>query len=474
MKILLAAAEVAPIIKIGGLGDVAASLPKALEKLGVNVDVIAPYFPFANIKDLHIYKSITLEVPFSGEVYDVDVFKTKLPNSNVDVLLLKNDKYFLHYGAIGKITDVTELETFGFFCKSVVEYIKSAFNTYDLIHCNDWHTGMITHLLQDEIPDTRPATLFTIHNLLYQGVGTPGLVRKLGINPGEHPLIEWDISDGDVNFMQQGITSCDYINAVSPTYAKEILTSEYGGNFYEILQAREGRLVGILNGLDYSTLPRTYTAHNVTAEKLKAKKEMCSKVGVKFDDKKPVFAYIGRLDPYQKGLDILMDAIPHIIAKGGQFVIQGDGNAEWKDKLLKINNLDNAKGNYSAQLIFDSDLARTIYAGVDYLLVPSRYEPCGLIQMIAMWYGTLPIVRATGGLKDSVKDGKNGLVFDEYSSQSLINAVDKAFDAFSGHKYSSMVLNAINSDFSWDKSAEFYKELYERVIKLRMEVIHNE
>jgi starch synthase len=182
MKVLLAASEVAPIIKLGGLGDVAGSLPKALSKLNINIDVIAPYFPFANTTGLKLYKSIDLNVAFNGANHVVEVWNTKLPNSDVDVLLLKNDLFFTGYGGKGE-SKVTEGDTFAFFDVAVVAYIKSKFNTYDLIHCNDWHTGMITDLLFNELGTTRPASLYTIHNLMYQGITGLEALSKFGIVP---------------------------------------------------------------------------------------------------------------------------------------------------------------------------------------------------------------------------------------------------------------------------------------------------
>jgi starch synthase len=244
MKVLLAASEAAPIIKLGGLGDVIGSLPKALEKLGVDVDIIVPYYPAAN-PPASTYKAFELSIPYGSDSHTVEVYKTRLPDSEVDVFLLKNARYFVYGGKEAFADNISETEMFVFFNRAVVEFIKAKFNTYDIVHCNDWHTGLITHLLVDELPDSRPRTLFTIHNLMYQGVGDPDLVKDVGITPGSHRLVDWDLEDGDVNMMLQGITSSDYVNAVSPTYAKEILTKKFGGGFAEILKAREGRLSGL-------------------------------------------------------------------------------------------------------------------------------------------------------------------------------------------------------------------------------------
>jgi len=468
MKVLIVASEVAPIVKLGGLGDVIGSLPKALEKIGVNADVIVPLFDNVRMEGLSVYKSLELNVPFGGENNVVEVFKTKLPHSNVDVFLLKNYKYFSKGGKDAFANNLSETEMFTFFDMAVVEYVKSEFNTYDLIHCNDWHTGLITHLLQDELGKERPATLFTIHNLLYQGKGGVDLIRDVGIYPGEHRLIDWDISDGDINLILQGITSSDYVNAVSPTYAREIVTREFGKELSDVIKNREGRLTGILNGVDYSQFPRNYDAGNYSLAK-KDYKEQTQKELKLEKSGKPMFAFISRLDANQKGLDILLKVVSEIVKNGGQFVLLGTGDKEWEKKFADLSEEADVRGNVSVNLKFDVSLADQIYAASDFLLVPSKYEPCGLIQMIGMWYGSLPIVHAVGGLKDSVTEGVNGFTFDSYSSGRLLSAIQKALKVYGTHLMDTMIVNAMKTDFSWDKSALEYKHLYEKVVKLHEE-----
>lgn len=466
MRVLLAASEVAPIIKIGGLGDVVGSLPKALQKIDVNVDVIVPFFPVANTKDYNITKLLDINVPFGGESYPVEVFTAKLPVENaesVDVYLLKHDQVFSMGGKDAFVNSLSETEMFMFFDKAVVEFVKVRLGIYDIVHCNDWHTGLITHLLSDELGLERPATLFTIHNILYQGVGDDSLLSDVGLVPGTHPTLDWDIEDGSVNLMQQGITSADYINAVSPSYAKEIMTPEFGGGFMDILKAREGRVSGILNGIDHTQLPRNYDVHTCLDEKPKLKGKLKDKLHLEVGDK-PIFSFISRLDPKQKGLEILYSVIPDIVKKGGQFVLLGVGDPAWEEKFNTLKQ----DGSVSINTVFDVDLARQIYEASDFLLVPSIYEPCGLIQMIAMWYGTLPIVHAVGGLKDSVTDGKNGLVFDQYSVKAFGNSVDMALKIYQEkEKFADMIKNAMATDFSWDRSALEYKKLYEKAIESR-------
>jgi len=468
MKVLLAASEVSPIIKIGGLGDVIGSLPKALEKLGVDVDVIVPFFPNAKIENISLYKSMDLNIPFNDSTVPVEVFKTKLPDSDIDVILLKNSQYFSTGGTNFFAQNVTETEMFAFFDRAVVEYIKSGFNTYDIVHCNDWHTGLVTHMLQDEIPDSRPATLFTVHNLMYQGIGGLDVVRETGLTPGSHPLLDWDTSDGDLNMMLQGVTSSDFVNAVSPTYAKEILTEEFGGDLAEVLQAREGRLTGILNGLDYTAFPRDYAPNSWEKGKGEAKKKIFELLKLKGGLEQPLFTYIGRIDPNQKGIDLIYNVVPEIVKKGGTFVLLGTGVKDWEEKLVNLSKEKEMKDNFVCITKFDIDLANLLYSGGDFLVVPSKYEPCGLIQMIAVWYGTLPIVRAVGGLRDTIKDEVNGFTFDKYTSEDFLKAIEKAFMFYkSKNKMDSLVVSAMNCDFSWDISAKKYLGLYRRVVEER-------
>ncbi len=463
MKVLLAASEVAPIIKLGGLGDVVGSLPKELQKQGVNIDVIVPFFPVAQVNEVKIHKALDLYVPFANESHLVEVFRTKLPGSDVDVFLLRNAKYFSGGGEKAFADNMSETEMFTFFNKAVVEFIKSQFNTYDLVHCNDWHTGLITHLLQDELEATRPATLFTIHNLMYQGVGDAFIVDNVGFSPGQHPLVDWDIEDGDINMVLQGLASSDYINTVSPSYAREILSEDFGGGFSDILRDRHGRLTGILNGIDYESLPRDYDVHNFIEGKKQSKLDLFKELRVNKQADVPVFSFIGRLDPDQKGLDLLEKLFMRNSGKNVQFILLGKGSFEWEERFKKI-----ADDNISVNVVFDVDLANSIYSASDFLLVPSKYEPCGLIQLMSMWYGTVPVVHSVGGLRDTVKDGITGIVFDSYSLSAFEKAFKRALKIYENkpHFYT-MIRNAMMEDYSWRRSASEYKTLYRKVIKIR-------
>ncbi len=460
MKILLVASEVAPVIKIGGLGDVVGSLPKALAKIGVNADVIVPFFPTAVVTGLSVYKCYDLSVPFSGQDHNVEVYKTQL-ESGTDIFLLKNSYYFASGGKNFFAQNYTETEMFTFFDACVVQFVKSALNTYNIIHCNDWHTGLITHLLEDELGRERPKTLFTIHNIIYQGVGTPELLKHFGYVPGSHQLIDWDVADGDINMLQQGITSSDFVNTVSPTYATEILTKEFGGGFEDILQSRKDRLSGILNGIDFTSFPSDITTLNYKTVKSEKKRQLMSKLGMSASDL-PIFSFVGRIDAFQKGLSLLAEALPELLKNYGSFVLLGSGDKKWEARLVEIGEKFGKKT--SINIKFDADLANLIYAGSDFLLVPSKYEPCGLIQMIAMHYGTLPIVHGVGGLKDTVSNGDNGFVFNDFTTDALLGSVKEAVNVYNTPQMDKMIENSLKKDFSWDKSALEYKKLYERIL----------
>jgi len=466
MKVLLAASEVSPIVKLGGLGDVVGSLPKALVDINVNVDVVVPFFPLARTEGLKVYKSMDIEVPFANETHVVSVYRTKLMDSDVDVILLKHG-YFSIGGRSAFKDDISETKMFAFFSKAVVELIKSQFNTYDLIHCNDWHTGLIPHMLEDEMGGARPATLLTIHNLSYQGRGDVKLVQESGFVPGAHRTIDWDIEDGDINLLMQGIISCDFMNTVSPAYAKEILTEEYGGVLADILNDRKSRLIGVLNGIDMEAFPRDYDESSWELQKQKYKKKLQNELNLRQDVSRPLYAFISRLDPNQKGLDILLESVPEIVRMGGQFILLGTGDSIWEKKFEELGSDRDISESVSINIRFDVELANSIYAGSDFQVIPSKFEPCGLIQMIAMRYGSLPIAHSIGGLKDTVKEGNTGFLFEDYSSSGLLGAINKSMNIYGKDDYKVMVVNALKADFSWRTSAKKYVELYEKVIQIR-------
>lgn len=470
LKVLLCASEVAPVIKIGGLGDVVGSLPKALATIGVDADVVVPFFPTAKVDNLQLYKSRTLRVVYDTITYEVEVWATKLPASDVDLYLLKNDSFFATGGKDAFLNTPNETQIFAFFDKCVCELIKSRFNTYDVVHCNDWHTGLVPHLLSEELGASRPASIMTIHNISYQGTGAPSVITDVGLVTSEHRSLEWDVSDGDLNLLMQGIMSADFINTVSPSYAHELIAEVDSSQIGQVLTARKDRFLGILNGLDYQVFPRQLSVSNWQQQKQTSKIELRKELDMSGDREGPIFSMISRLDPNQKGLDILSEVVPDIVALGGDFILLGSGDKVWEEKFTELaNRLNETHGRkaVSVSLLFDAGLANRIYQGSDFFLIPSKFEPCGLTQMIAMWYGAVPVAHAVGGLKDSIKHGRTGFLFEDYSSQALLASIQKCFNIYKSPAHSAIVEECLKQDFSFDKSAKLYKELYEKAVQLR-------
>ncbi len=476
LKVLICASEVAPVIKIGGLGDVIGSLPKALERVGVDADVVVPFFPSAKIEKLRVYKSREMHVPFEGMLQYVEVWATKLPNSNVDLCMLKNDTYFRAGGTEAFSNTPSETQTFAFFSRCVTELIKSSFNTYDVVHCNDWHTGLVSHLLQDEFGLSRPATIMTIHNISYQGRGDVSVVLDVGLNPDVHRTVKWDISDGDINFLMQGIMASDFVNTVSPSYADELLVSADISQIQDVLTSRKDRFLGILNGLDYGSFPRKVSPSNWQDQKQSDKTSLLMELGLGQSSKvsgqgftqhdTPLFSMVSRLDPNQKGLDILYEVIPYIIEQGGKFVLLGSGDKAWEDRFKQLVQQLGSQ-NIHINTTFDAELAARIYRGSDFFLIPSKFEPCGLTQMIAMWYGAVPVAHAVGGLKDTIRHGRTGFLFNEYSSESFKTCLAKCFSIYKSQAHFDIVKACLSQDFSFAKSAQSYKELYEKAVQIR-------
>ena len=467
LKALICASEVAPIIKLGGLGDVIGSLPKSLEKIGVDADVAVPFVPSAKIEGLKIYKSLDMQVPYDGEARTISVYATKLPGSSVDLYMLKNDRFFGNVGRSAFLGDLAETKVFSFFSRCVVELIKTRFNTYDVVHCNDWHTGLITHILEDELGLERPATIMTIHNLSYQGVGNTQTLKEVGLDSLGHKTIEWDVSDGDINLLMQGIASADFINTVSPSYAKELLAWDDGSKISQVLTSRHDRFIGILNGLDYNAYPRDFNINDCQSAKNCAKEDLVQELGLS-PGNAPVFSAVTRLDPNQKGLDIILEILPEIVERGGRFVLLGSGNKEWEER-FKGEVAKFGADKVSINTTFDTDLAMRVYAASDFFLIPSRFEPCGLTQMLAMWYGAIPVVHSVGGLRDTVKEGKTGFLFDEYSAAAAKRSLNKCFNIYKSPLHSDMIKECLKTNFSFDKSAKLYKELYEKAVQIRQD-----
>ena len=482
MKVLLIASECAPLVKVGGIADVIGSLPLALSTIGVDARIVIPYYK--PLLDAVNFKPIkTFLVNFAGIDEAVSVHETKLSNSNVTVYLLKNDKYLsnggIYFSPQHMASPDEELDRFAFFSKAVCRifsYNNEIFNT-DIFHCNDWHTGLIPQLLQSMHNYNKSQilkTIFTIHNLAYQGFTKIDIAQKLDININSDQSLKWDATDDNLDMVLQGIIGSDYITTVSEKYAEEIQTSEFGEGLHEILESRKNRLKGILNGISYEVfdpskdpyIKANYTHGDVISGKQKNKISLQKELDLIENPNIPLIGIISRLAS-QKGLNLVSDSLEKICESGYQVVLLGNGDPLLEEIFKQANYKPSLKGKYKGLIQFSEKMARKIYASSDMFLIPSKYEPCGLTQMIAMKYGTVPIVRATGGLFDTVSDQETGFSFIEFSSNALLNSIMKASELYKNKEnWNRIVQKCMSQDFSWTQSAKKYASLYQKVLNL--------
>ncbi len=456
MKVLFAVWELDPFIKVGGLGDVAASLPRALSVLGVDIRIVIPYYKALKLGRNRKKFIKRFKIKYAGKNEKVEVYEVVHPLSKVPVYLLKNSKY---------LDAPLSTDTFAFFDKAIVAMVAGNHASFipEIIHCNDSHAALIPLLLKENKMPIK--TMLTIHNLTYQGRASLDILDRVGIAKSKCQVVQWETESRKINFLLEGITHADIITTVSPTYAKEIMTEEYGAGLEEVLRGKEGRVFGVLNGIDDHRRDVGHLAQNSwEEEKKKSKKYLQKKLGLKVDESIPLLAFVGRFDSKQKGIDILHKMLRTIDLKNYEFIILGKGELEWEERFLWLDTF--YPKNVACTFVFNDLLAHKIYAGSDFIIVPSKFEPCGLIQMIAMSYGTLPIAHRTGGLIDSINSGHNGFLFKDYATQALQETIEKAVDIWRHEKkkYKEMVESALSTDFSWDKSAKEYFRLYEKLI----------
>ena len=473
LKVLFVAAEAVPFIKTGGLADVAGSLPKALTAQGVDIRVVMP--KYENIpaeyqqKMKHIGET-TVNLSWRSQYCGV----LKLTQDSVPFYFIDNEYYFKRSGLYGYDDDA---ERFAFFSKAVFEILPLIDFVPDIIHCNDWHAGMVSVFLKDQYHFKYPKlrTVYTIHNLRYQGVfGKDIMGDILGLD-WKH-FHEGGVEfDGDVNYMKSGIVYSDFITTVSQSYAEEIKCPFYGEQLDALLREKSHCLAGIINGIDYDVYdPRKdekiylkYSTENIY-DKVENKVKLQEKLGLPQNRSIPMIGLVARLVA-PKGLDLIAHVIEELISgENVQIVILGTGESQYEE--LFRNMAWKYPRKVSANIMFDNELAQQIYAAADMFLMPSQYEPCGIGQLIALKYGTIPIVRETGGLKDSVRaynkyDGTgNGFSFANYNAHELLFAIKKALGAYDDKSvWQGIIKNAMKSDFSWQRSAKQYLKLYENL-----------
>ena len=445
-----------PFAKTGGLADIVGSLPIALEAMGVDARVIMPK-----------YRSVK-----------IDGKETKI-GKNVKVYLVEHDDYFNRKDLYGdKYGDYADnLDRFAFFSRQVLERcIKENFKP-DIIHCSDWQTALIPVYLNTIykydpfFENTR--TLFTIHNIAYQGLFSKDDFPKMGLDWALFHIHYFEFY-GKINLMKAGIVYADAVSTVSPTYAREILTKEYGCGLEGVLQAKSEAVYGILNGIDYGVwnpatdtkLVKKYSVDNYDNKYIN-KEALQKDLGLKVDCDIPMIGIISRLAD-QKGMDILTKILNDILTMKVQFVLLGTGEHKYHVLLEKMANAHSK--NTSINLKFNIVPAEKIYASSDIFLIPSRYEPCGLSQMISFKYGTIPVARRTGGLKDTIEDYDpgyrkgTGFTFEEYKPEALLAAIKKALSVYQHRSaWRELVKRVMELDFSWQVSAKEYIRLYNRI-----------
>ncbi|GAB6042370.1 glycogen synthase [Endothiovibrio diazotrophicus] len=490
MNIVMVAAECAPVAKVGGLGDVIHGLSRALATRGHAVEIVLPrYATLAEewIDDLHKAHA-DLRVPFHDRRIHCDVYSARVDGLDCWFIDPRSEQRFFERERIyGEADDV---ERFAFFSRAVLEFLHQSGRTPEVIHCHDWQSGLVPVLL-DEIYAglgmTRPRVCYTLHNPGHQGIADAGVLRQVGLEPNAPTLRERLRDPGDrasVNLMKGGILYAHFVTTVSPRHADEVRSSELGFGLQGSLAERVGRFGGILNGVDYERwnpqtdphIPASYSADTLV-EKYRNKEALRWRLGLR-DADRPLVAAVSRLMP-QKGVELLRHAAFYSVANQAQFVLLGDGDDE--EIMAEFRGLREYLADHPdchLELGFDEALAHLIYAGADILVVPSRYEPCGLSQLIAMRYGTVPVVRNTGGLADTVFDAnyserpfeaRNGFLFNDLDAPGLESALGRAIKLWHLHPeyFRQLRVNGMAYDSSWNRSAEAYLGIFEKIRSFR-------
>ena len=472
MKVLYATSEALPFIASGGLGDVAGSLPHALRKRLIGCRVVLPMYDTIKQELKDTIKFIThISVPVAWRRQYCGIFEAKY--NGVIYYLIDNQYYFKRDTIYGHYDDA---ERFAFFSRAVLEIIPYIDFKPDIIHCNDWQTAL-TPVYYSAMYANSPGyenikTIFTIHNIQYQGVyGKELLEDVLGIPADKASLLEYD---GCINFMKGAIECADKVTTVSPSYADEILDPWYSHGLDSILNELRYKLSGILNGIDTvgydpatdKCIKANFSADDVSGKKID-KKALQKEMGLPVKPGVPVIGMVTRLVSH-KGLDLVKGILDELLATSEmQLVVLGSGDYEYESYFRWI--AEKYPDKVGLRIGFVPELARKIYAGADMFLMPSKSEPCGLSQMVALRYGTVPIVRETGGLRDSITDcgdGKgNGFTFKSYNAHDMLDAIRRALTLYYNGDWNELVLRALNCDFSWGRSANAYIRLYKETLK---------
>jgi starch synthase len=482
MRVLFISPEAVPFAKTGGLADVAGSLPAALKRLGMEVHLVLPFYRVVRESNLEyrlLLKDLTVTLG-DGEL--VARVWGSVNDAEVPVYLIEREDMYdrpnIYGNSLGDYYD--NFERYTFFSRAALSTAEVLSIKPDLIHCHDWQTGLVPALLKGPLRNSATLgaapTVFTIHNLGYQGLFPADKMVLAGLSREEFFRSEGLEYYGKISLLKAGIVYSDAVTTVSPSYAREIQTPEYGMGMEGVLQYRRASLHGILNGVDYQRWDPARDPHISASYSLgrMAGKQACKESLIREMNlnsllaKRPLLGMISRLDT-QKGVDLLVKVLDDMLALNVGLVVLGSGDEQIQRSIQEA--ADRHPGQVKLTTGFDEPLAHRIMAGADILLIPSRYEPCGLTQMYALKYGTVPVVRATGGLEDTItvfnpQEGEgNGFKFGAYESGAFLAAVQKAVKTFQDSRsWNRLMANGMKEDFSWEQSAQRYRALYESLI----------
>jgi starch synthase len=480
MHVVMVAAEAAPYVKVGGLADVLGALPQQLDRLGASVDVIIPRYRIINLRQFSFAR---LPLP-EGLNFDVQI--SIIPGTQVRVFLLGNDRFFDRDGVyVDSTTGMDyddQADRWIYFQRTALEFIRTVLHPVDVIHCHDFQTalipGYLRRLYAGEPRYSQTKSVLTIHNIGYQGIFAPETMFRTGFDAGEfQPTSPFEFF-GKLNFLKAGISFADLVTTVSPTYAREIQEdNELSFGLAGVLRGRPNPVIGILNGIDYDVwspsqdvwIRATYDER--TASDARCQNKMAVLHKFQLDESrlsKPLLAMVSRIDA-QKGFDLVEAVLDEILSEDVSFVLLGTGNRDGETRMSHI------AARYPDQvglwLGYDEGLSHQVISGSDIFLMPSKYEPCGLTQMYSMRYGTVPVVRSTGGLKDTVQEfdphsGQGtGFTFSEFEASDFKDAIDRALSVFADKAaWKTLMENGMRSDFSWTHSAAQYRSVYQKTL----------
>ncbi len=482
MYIVMISSECAPVAKVGGLADVVDGLSRELRTKGHTVEIILPKYDcmkYREISNLSVYLDELL-VPCYGQVVNCTIFVGNVHDNECFFIEAHSDRNYFSRGIYYGQKD--DDERFAFFCRAALEFMVKTNRNPDIIHCHDWQTGLIP-VLAKQLGVTHPRVCYTLHNLMHQGVTGEHTLKLVGLNPSEYrrkDRLQDDSRPDYINLMKGGIIYSDFTNTVSPQYALEIRNTDQGYGLEDTISAKGDKYNGVLNGVEYDEwnpeidkyIPGNYGIYTVEG-KYKNKEALRNKFMIR-QDFKPIISAIGRLDA-QKGVHLIRHAILYALNNGCQFILLGTSpDLEISEYFWHLKYYLDQNPNCHIEIGFNEELAHLIYAGSDMIIVPSLFEPCGLTQLIAMKYGTVPIVRNTGGLSNTVFDidqsdrpyyERNGYVFDDFSYEGIEEPLQRAIGLWFSYpqKFRELMIKGMRYDYSWNNPAEQYLNIYERI-----------